>query len=499
METKEDRWNLTYGVSGSDIILSWEEQEAAEGYLIWGSDYYNVFHIIGAVAAEDTTFVWSAFEKKLINKVKVTAFVNAYGRRVTFAESNPIPVSGYKEEEMFLHTCKSYNGVTLSWIDMDFADGYYVYQKKDENWECICELSDYQISFEALALGDSFIISAYRVKDGKKECFKFSKPYLYEMVDTGGTGTSKVSVVMPCYNNEIFVARGIDSVLLSTFQDFELILVDDGSTDKTGEILDWYQREYPAIVKVIHKENGGVADARNAGIEVAGGEAICFPDSDDMIHPRMLELMYKNMVEKKVDAVVSQFHWDENDNRYRSFCLPVETDSVIEVEKILDQMYTYGFMMPAVWNKLYQTDMVKQHSFPRLIMEDSAWTPYILSYCNLASYIAYPLYRWDRRVQDQQVTATNEIAHLKRNDRITKDIEMVNFYLENGAEDKRENLVGVATRRIVKYIDKHKDWREYRDLLQTIDGKYGPILENTCIKADSELCQKAREYLGNNI
>lgn len=94
--------------------------------------------------------------------------------------------------------------------------------------------------------------------------------------------TQKISVIVPVYNVEKYLSRCIDSIISQTFSDFELILVDDGSTDSSGKICDEYGKK-DGRVKVIHKKNGGQSSARNAGIENSTGEYISFVDSDDWI------------------------------------------------------------------------------------------------------------------------------------------------------------------------------------------------------------------------
>ena len=90
------------------------------------------------------------------------------------------------------------------------------------------------------------------------------------------------SVIIPIYNVEAFLKECIDSVLQQTYKDYEIILVDDGSTDESGAIADTYARNYPGI-NVIHRNNGGLSAARNTGIEAAKGRYIIFVDSDDYI------------------------------------------------------------------------------------------------------------------------------------------------------------------------------------------------------------------------
>ena len=99
-----------------------------------------------------------------------------------------------------------------------------------------------------------------------------------------------ISIIVPVYNVEKYLEACVNSILNSTFTDYELILVDDGSTDRSGEICDDYQ-EMDQRITVIHQENAGVAAARNAGLRVSRGEYITFVDSDDLVHPLMLETL----------------------------------------------------------------------------------------------------------------------------------------------------------------------------------------------------------------
>ena len=107
--------------------------------------------------------------------------------------------------------------------------------------------------------------------------------------------TPSISVIVPIYNSDKYLQRCIDSILSQDFEDFELLLIDDGSTDNSGDICDKYA-EKDMRVRVFHKKNGGVSSARNLGIENAKGEWVVFIDSDDWVDITMLEKLYKNAV-----------------------------------------------------------------------------------------------------------------------------------------------------------------------------------------------------------
>ena len=118
----------------------------------------------------------------------------------------------------------------------------------------------------------------------------------------------KVSVIIPVYNVEKYLKECIQSVLRQTYKNLEIILVDDGSKDNSGNICDEYAKRDERI-KVIHKKNGGLSDARNAGIDICTGEYIAFLDSDDFIEEDMYEFLVKNLEKAKADISICQVYY----------------------------------------------------------------------------------------------------------------------------------------------------------------------------------------------
>ncbi len=108
----------------------------------------------------------------------------------------------------------------------------------------------------------------------------------------------KVSIIVPVYNIETYLRHCIDSLIVQTLKEIEIILVDDGSTDSGGTICDEYA-DRDERIKVVHKTNGGLSDARNTGINLARGDFIGFVDGDDSVLPEMFEVLYRACIEKK--------------------------------------------------------------------------------------------------------------------------------------------------------------------------------------------------------
>lgn len=112
-----------------------------------------------------------------------------------------------------------------------------------------------------------------------------------------------ISIIVPVYMAEKYLNRCIESILCQTYKNFELILVDDGSPDTSGDLCDYWAGQ-DSRVKVIHKENGGASSARNCGLKIAKGKYIAFVDSDDWLEPNMYEQLYKLLEENKAQMAI---------------------------------------------------------------------------------------------------------------------------------------------------------------------------------------------------
>jgi len=126
--------------------------------------------------------------------------------------------------------------------------------------------------------------------------------------------TPLISVIVPVYNAEHFLKRCVDSIRSQTYKNFEIILIDDGSTDSSGMLCDNYQA-LDSRIRVIHKPNGGLSSARNAGLDICSGEYIAFVDSDDYIDSKMYESMLSCLEEENVDICVCQWQYELSDGQ----------------------------------------------------------------------------------------------------------------------------------------------------------------------------------------
>lgn len=202
-----------------------------------------------------------------------------------------------------------------------------------------------------------------------------------------------VSVIIPVYNVQNYVERCINSVLSQTYNNIEIIAVDDGSTDKSGIILDKYG-SLNDNCKVYHIANGGVSTARNVGKEKAIGEWFFFLDSDDYIEPECIETLIKAGMETDADIVVSNYYLLENSENKRK--LNYYDDEIISsglqgIEKI--------FLTSAVvWGKLYKREIVDSTSFdPRYSIGEDGLALFEMIKNNTIRFISNSLYNYTIR------------------------------------------------------------------------------------------------------
>lgn len=235
----------------------------------------------------------------------------------------------------------------------------------------------------------------------------------------------KISVIIPVYRVEEYLEECLQSVANQTFQDFELILVDDGSPDTCGEMCDAFARDH-AHTRVIHQENMGLSGARNHGVKVAEGEYITFIDSDDCVVPEYLEYLM-HLVEKfgaDVSVARKTTFWDDEQVNIVNKEPREEKLSVPDALKRI----CYNEMDICAWGKLYKRELVERYPYPvGQLYEDTATTYKIVGDANAVAYGNRILYCWRQRygsITHAEVTerhyfgitaAKEQLAYMEKN------------------------------------------------------------------------------------
>ena len=231
----------------------------------------------------------------------------------------------------------------------------------------------------------------------------------------------KVSLIVPVYNVEDYLRKCVDSIIGQTLRDIEIILVDDGSTDNSGKICDEYA-ERDDRIRVIHKTNGGLSDARNAGIDVATSPFVMFIDSDDWVEPGYCELPYNEAIKNNADLVLFAYRIIREDGT-------ADNKETGMHEGLLNKIEAYDFNVnfaQAAWLGLYRKQLFDNIQFPiGRLLEDVATTYKLIHAADVIYLLNLPLYNYrvgrpgsimtgpsSKRSQDLKEIWTEEIHDL---------------------------------------------------------------------------------------
>lgn len=204
-----------------------------------------------------------------------------------------------------------------------------------------------------------------------------------------------VSVIVPVYKAEAYIDKCIQDILAQTFKDFELLLVLDGSFDKSEEICDkWALKD--SCIKVIKEKHAGVAHARQVGLDNAIGEYIMYVDADDEIHPHLLQEMYDKAIEDHADMVICDYTILNNDGEHVRKQKPTSLDSITVIDDMLN-----GRLYSGLWNKLLRADVLKTSNVKfntQLSMhEDAVFLYSVIPVMHRISYLPKSLYGYNKR------------------------------------------------------------------------------------------------------
>lgn len=263
-----------------------------------------------------------------------------------------------------------------------------------------------------------------------------------------------VTVVIPIYNVEKYLRKCVDSVIRQSYKQLEIILVDDGSTDASGKICDGYKNIDSRVI-VIHKDNGGLSDARNVGIAAANGTYLVFVDSDDYIHHKTIEILLRTLLDNDADMSCCGYKDVFENNEYEDEIIDdykiYAWDKVETLKKILlSQNITNS-----AWAKLYKKSLFENVRFPvGRIFEDQGTTYKIVDKIHKAVFVDAILWYYLIRGTSIQNSSWNE----KCFDEIDLCRETVEFVNENYPQLKVEAVnrwLSSCFHILFKYYDLH--------------------------------------------
>jgi len=232
----------------------------------------------------------------------------------------------------------------------------------------------------------------------------------------------KVSVIVPVYNGESYIKKCLDSLVNQTLKEIEIIVINDGSTDKTKEILVKYEKKYQEKVKVINQDNKGIAVSRNNGLKIASGEYIGFCDSDDFVSLDMYEKMYQKAKQENFELVSSTFYFQYDDYKELGVLdLKDDIKTKDELKKYLINLY------PVIWNKIYKKELLHNLEFQNVYAEDVEFLYRLLPKVRKIGLINEPFYYYYQREKSE-----SKVYDKRLFDYVTNFNNLYDYYQETG-------------------------------------------------------------------
>jgi hypothetical protein len=294
----------------------------------------------------------------------------------------------------------------------------------------------------------------------------------------------KVSVIVPVYNVEGYIEKCLETLVNQTLQEIEIIIVNDGSTDRSIQIIKKFMEQYPKKIVYLEKENGGLSDARNFGIPHATGEYIAFVDSDDYVEKDMYQKMYEIAKRENSDMVECNFFWEYPGNKKKQDIGKIYNGKEEMLEKV----------RVVAWNKLIKREILEKTNiqFPKgYRYEDVEFTYKLIPFLNKVSFCKEPLVHYIQRegsISNSQNERTKEIFDVLEH--------VIDFYKENDLYNKfKEQLEYVYVRyafcssflRIVKIEDEVLKEKLLNETWDNVNSNFPNWKKNQVLKKDKTL------------
>lgn len=304
-----------------------------------------------------------------------------------------------------------------------------------------------------------------------------------------------LSIVVPVYNVKDYLSRCIDSLVGDcSSEDWEIIIVDDGSTDGSGDLSDQLAEKYE-IVKVLHKPNGGLSDARNYGVAQASGEYVFYIDSDDYIEEGGLKTLVQVAGQDKSDVVIGNFYYQYSDHADLFDTEAPQHQIVKGGEESLAMLIDGKHYQNFAWGKLIRRELAQKYLFPKgRLFEDTYWFHLVLHEANQVSLVSTPVVRYEQR--DGSISFSYKLKSL---DILDGYAERLNFFKENypSLVDKQkvlmaDNCISHAWM-LTRYL-RDEDKKKGVEKLRFVISNYG-LLENNLLEKSKQ--RKLKFILSN--
>lgn len=283
-----------------------------------------------------------------------------------------------------------------------------------------------------------------------------------------------LSIIVPIYNTQAYLEKCVESLVNQSVSDFEILLIDDGSTDQSKQLAEKLQQQFSGLIQLYTKENGGLSDARNFGLAKAKGEFVAFVDSDDMVDITMFEKMLNKAKSTNAEIVFCDFDvLNKHGERVMVWSAGEFEESGIVLAESPEML---GNILPSACNKTYKRSLFEtpDNLFDKGIWyEDFALIPYLMASCQRVAKVSEPLYKYMKR--DDSITNSYSSKVL---DGLTSFALLNNRFKQNNLSEKYASsllsmhltMLSATTVRIFKspsFIQISRDMKQVKKVIQT--------------------------------
>ncbi len=500
------------------ITVVWKKKDSISFYSIVGMNKVFNYETIKNTKNNIITIEKNKLQNYLFIKVNYIYYDKRSNKEILLDSSNELDIHELnKKNDLIVKCIKSYNGYTLSILNKKIYDKYCLYKKEKDKYSLALESEDFIICSKKIKENEKYYIEAYSLVNNNYIFEAKSKEFICigEKI-SNKSNNLKISIIVPTYNCELFISRCLDSLLLSTIDDKEIIVINDGSNDNSRKIVEWYEKEYKNIVRLInHDDNYGLSIARNTGIKSAQGKFIGFVDSDDFVHSKMYENLYEVAAKEKLSICIGTTLEKTNFNKKiyilnQNYMTKNKNDSykVYSYDEMFQHKTISSFdniYFTSMCNKIVKSEIIKEHLIPDMrCYEDSVYTKTLYSYFDKFGFAFDSYYVWDHRVRN--VIDTISVKANKSNNLgyYNSLFSMVLTYpIEHGNKEKMKQIVYDGIKDIYSYLKDinfgefyQNTYNFYINIIKETDSK-ASFLTNEYIIKDKELFEYLKTILNS--
>ncbi|MCE5221490.1 MAG: glycosyltransferase [Clostridium sp.] len=283
-----------------------------------------------------------------------------------------------------------------------------------------------------------------------------------------------ISIIIPVYNVGEYIKECLDSILMQTYKDLQIIIVDDGSSDNTMNIVKEYEDKFENVI-ILYQKNQGVSVARNTAFDYIKGEYTIYIDPDDFLELDMLENMYNRAKKDHVDIVISEYYVYYNDKDNRNYIEKYNVDSreIYNNYDVIDFMLNYE-LQGQLWNKFFKTELLKQIKFkfePNRYIQDVFPVFKAIYKSKGIAFIDKPLYYYRQR-------ATSTVH--KKNAKLAEDYyfamsSIINYIKDKNIKVNKKSLSIFKIKVLSHFIAHYTNSNEYNNLKSFKESKYSEL------------------------